>query len=304
MKPKRDIIYEMYVVKGMTVAEIANSLSIGKTTVLYYMDKYDIPRRSLSDALKGKTKSVEHRKKLSEAKQGSKNANFGKKRKHGYRCWYTCPNGKIVSMRSKWEVWYAEYLREHGVDFQYECFTFVLENGRAYTPDFFLPYSDEFIEVKGWLTPEHRDRIDNFRKLYPEKKLIIVNREYLENLGIDLRRKWINNKPKFNCGLCNNSYHRSYPQQIYCSVLCRNRAIHAGIKIDLSKPKIRRRYNGTQSGELNNSAKLDVGKVKLILKLKSEGKKIKDIIEVTGASYGNIYNITHGLSWKHVLETI
>lgn len=300
MKISKEVLQNMYVYKGMTVVEIANKLKVGKTTILYYMDKHNLPRRSLSSALKGKSKSIEHRRKLSQARQGAKNPNFGKKGSHGYRCWYTCPNGETVSMRSRWEVWYAEHLRENNILFEYEPQTFILEDGRAFTPDFFLPARCEFVEVKGWLTPEHKDRIQRFRTEYPDKKLVIADRDYLESLGIDLRKKWIKDKPKFCCNFCGVDYHRSYPTQIYCSTTCRNRAVCAGIRVDVQKQKIKRKYNGNQSGEHNNSAKLDVDKVKLILKMKSEGKKIKDIIELTGATYGNIYNITHGLSWRHL----
>lgn len=292
----------MYVCQGMTVAEIAKELGVGRTTVLNYMNKHGLPRRTLSDALKGKPKSVEHRRKLSESRKGNKNPNFGKKRSHGYRCWYTCPDGKTVSMRSKWEVWYAEYLREQNIVFQYEPQTFILGDGRAYTPDFFLPGSNEFIEVKGWLTPENKNRIEVFKNEYPNNKLILADRAYLESLGIDLRKNWVKTKPKFLCNFCDAEYHRSYPQQVYCSVICRNRAIRSGVGTDHLEQKTKRKYKGKQSGEDNNSSKLNREKVGLILKMKAEGRKVKDIIKATGATYGNIYNITHGLSWKHLSE--
>ena len=300
MKISEDVLQKMYINKNMTVAEVAKELKISYSVTLYHMRKYNIARRSISDALKGKPKSIAHRKKLSEAQKGNKNPNFGKGRKCGHRCWYSCPDGKVVSMRSHWEVWYAEYLRENNIYFKYECLTFILKDGRAYTPDFFLPNTNEFVEVKGWLTPEHKDRIECFRNDYPNNKLIIANKDYLNNLGIDLRRNWIKSKPKFKCNFCATEYHRCYPQQIYCSITCRNKANNAGIKTNSSSPKIKRKYNGIQSGENNNSVKLNTAIVGLILKLKAENKKIKDIVKITGSSYGNIYNITHGLSWKHL----
>lgn len=53
----KDVLHDMYVIKGMTVAAIADELSMGKTTVLYHMDKHKIPRRDLSNALKRKPNS-------------------------------------------------------------------------------------------------------------------------------------------------------------------------------------------------------------------------------------------------------
>lgn len=295
-----ELLIDLYIVQKMSIPQIANKLSVGRTSVLNYLKKYNIPRRKLSESLTGKSKSAEHRSKLSESRKGDKNPNFGKKiSSTGKRCWYTCPDGRTVSMRSQWEVWYAEYLRENNIPFEYEQHTFNLEDGSAYTPDFYLVNSDEYIEVKGWLTLEHQNRVALFRKTYPDKTLILADKNYLQNLGIDLRRKWLFSKPQFPCDKCGKSYHRSYPSQRFCSVLCRNG--HNRWEADSSsQEKQKRRYRGSQSGELNNSSKIKKEQVLEVRRLHSLGATNADIARQLGITPGNISNIVRGRSWKDV----
>jgi len=132
----KELLYDMYINQRMSTNEIAKSLGIGYGTAFKYLKTFGIPKRTTSECLKDKAKSIEHRKKLSESKKGAKNYNFGKKNNIRHRCWFTLPNGEVVSMRSQWEAWYAEYLIKKGVCFEYEKKTFVLKNGSAYTAGF------------------------------------------------------------------------------------------------------------------------------------------------------------------------
>lgn len=54
-----------------------------------------------------------------------------------------------MAFRSGWEVAYAEWLDRQGIRFQYEPETFNTPHGK-YTPDFYLPDYDEWVEVKGF----------------------------------------------------------------------------------------------------------------------------------------------------------
>jgi len=50
-----------------------------------------------------------------------------------------------------------------------------------YTPDFYLPDSDTWIEIKNFLSDYSRDRDENFRKMYPDLELMLILKdEYLE----------------------------------------------------------------------------------------------------------------------------
>lgn len=300
----KESLYDFYVVQGFSIPEVAMKLGCGKTTVLNYMKKYSIPRRNLSESLGGKPKSVTHRLRLSESKKGSKNPNFGKKcRSNGHRSWYQCLDGNWVSMRSNWEVAYAEYLTAKGISWQYEPVTFNLSDGRAYTPDFYLSESDEYIEVKGWLRNEHKERIAEWKKSYPSIKHTIADKEYLLNLGIDLKQKFVSTRPKFPCELCSEQFHRMYKKQRFCSIACRNKHI-ANNPLTVTKEynSDKRSYRGNQSGEASNCSKLTEKQVRMAHELRLAGKTLKEIATKLSASIGNIGNILAGRSWKKVYQ--
>lgn len=50
--------------------------------------------------------------------------------------------------RSAYEVWTARCFKKHAIEFEYEPHSFFL-NGSYYTPDFYLPESELYIECKG-----------------------------------------------------------------------------------------------------------------------------------------------------------
>lgn len=82
-------------------------------------------------------------------------------------------------MRSSWEVKCAEMLDSLGVAWDYEPERFRLwENGqRSYTPDFYLPEFDVWLEVKGFLYDKCRDKISAFRGT--GRTLLVIQRDDL-----------------------------------------------------------------------------------------------------------------------------
>lgn len=243
------ILEELYINQQLSYREISEKLNCSVSVVRRNILDTDIqPRPSynslgkscslqtakkISEALKGKPKSECHKRKLSESKLGDKNFNFGKKCNHPKRYWYCCPDGKWVSMRSNWEVAYAEFLCSQKIKWQYEPKTFILSNGSAYTPDFFLLKTEEYIEVKGWLRPKYAKKIDMFYNDYPECKLILANKKYLEELGIDLKAKFKSTRPKFDCEFCESKFFRMHKKQRFCSVTCRNRYVASNRNINV-----------------------------------------------------------------------
>src|SRR5690349_4807590 len=78
------------------------------------------------------------------------------------------------------ELEYAKVLDWYGIRWQYEPTTFVLErdeNGRvteAFTPDFYLPDQDLYLEVtvmKQSLVTRKNRKLRKLRELYPEVKI-------------------------------------------------------------------------------------------------------------------------------------
>lgn len=90
---------------------------------------------------------------------------------------------KSIWMRSSWEVAYAKYLDNLRIKWSYEPKTFDLGN-TTYTPDFYLPETDTYIEIKGYWRPDALNKFLAFKLLYPEIKIIIYNQEKLKKSKI------------------------------------------------------------------------------------------------------------------------
>lgn len=206
------LLFREYVRDRKSIRQIARILGHSFCFIQYNLKKYGIPIRSMSEAhigirpsiktrekisntMKGfkhspesiekmklnhadisgsknywygKRLSIDHRRKLSLGKLGPKNPNFGKPPKHGKHEKY-----KGIWMRSSWEILYAKWLDRNNIKRLYEPKTFILSN-ITYTPDFYLPEIDEFIEIKGWWHPNTKKKFNLFRKLYTDIKIKIL----------------------------------------------------------------------------------------------------------------------------------
>jgi hypothetical protein len=87
---------------------------------------------------------------------------------------------------------YARLLDYHGVRWEYEPHTFVLERdaeGRvteAMTPDFYLPDEDIYVEVtvmRQTLVTRKNRKLRKLRERYPEARVTMLYRRDLERLG-------------------------------------------------------------------------------------------------------------------------
>lgn len=105
------------------------------------------------------------------AQSGKKNSMFGKLTPHGI--WQTYKGHK---MRSSWEVAYAKYLDKNNIKWLYESKTFDLGN-TTYTPDFYLPKENKYIEIKGYW---RQDALKKFRLFKDKYKNI--NIEIIDNI--------------------------------------------------------------------------------------------------------------------------
>lgn len=92
---------------------------------------------------------------------------------HSKREWY-----QGHAFRSSWEVRFAKALDGRGIAWQYEPKRFYFDDC-SYLPDFFVPATGTYYEVKGWMSPESQRRIDAFRKYQPNIPLIVISRKEL-----------------------------------------------------------------------------------------------------------------------------
>lgn len=119
----------------------------------------------------GHVRSLESRLKQSKSISGKNNHEYGKLPSvlvsHGRRTYYFSPLQGTVCFRSSYELAYAKYLDQNKILWLYELETFELSNNTTYTPDFFLPQFEKFIEVKGYMRSTDKEKIKLFLSEYP-----------------------------------------------------------------------------------------------------------------------------------------
>jgi len=139
----------------------------------------------------GKHHSIETIKKMSEIRirlglsKGRNNPMYGKLPfQKMRRYYYDSPLQGVVCLRFSYEFAYAKYLDANKILWMYEMETFDLGD-RTYTPDFFLPKFEKFIEVKGYMSDKAQKKIDMFLEQYTWD-LEVLRKEDLIKLGIKL----------------------------------------------------------------------------------------------------------------------
>lgn len=93
---------------------------------------------------------------------------------------------------SRWEANYARILNLKKVRWIHQPRRFKLIS-QYYTPDFYLPETKTYIEIKNFLAPYSQKRDEDFRKLYPKEKLILILKEdykKLEQKYASLIKEW------------------------------------------------------------------------------------------------------------------
>ena len=94
--------------------------------------------------------------------------------------WYSVSNGELkIPVQGKWEKRVAEWLTQSKIFWIRKAICFC--KTRTYTPDFYLPEHDVFIEVKGWW--RDRDKYKMFLALRENKVQIrILDKRHIEKL--------------------------------------------------------------------------------------------------------------------------
>ncbi len=93
---------------------------------------------------------------------------------------------------SRWEANIARLFNYSGIEWVHQPKIFDL-GSQNYTPDFYLPAYNLYIEVKNFLWEYSRIRDEKFRELFPDTKLILLlKKDYLklENKYSRYIRNW------------------------------------------------------------------------------------------------------------------
>lgn len=85
-----------------------------------------------------------------------------------------------IHFYSRWEANVARLYTYLGIKWKYAPRSFDI-GGQMYTPDFYLPETDTYIEVKNFWGTYSRIRDEKFRRAHPAVRLeVILKNDYLE----------------------------------------------------------------------------------------------------------------------------
>ena len=127
---------------------------------------------------------------------GKNAAMYGKepmnKKNHHRGGYVESPLQGVVWMRSSWEIEYANHLTRKGIRWLYEPKRFELNTNFTYRPDFYLPDylpdSDEWKEVKGYMTERDYDKIEAMQTVHGIR-VAVISWDEMRALGLRLRPK-------------------------------------------------------------------------------------------------------------------
>jgi len=113
---------------------------------------------------------------------GFRNELLSRAKNNSYGTLIECsqPDGTLVTLRSTFEQRVSIVLSDMGYDWKYEPKTFYLDKlDKTYTPDFYIPSLDLWIEVKGFWHGDSRDKWVEFSR---ERKSVVLFKDDIEDL--------------------------------------------------------------------------------------------------------------------------
>jgi hypothetical protein len=105
--------------------------------------------------------------------------------------WTIAVNGKEIRLRSGYEMIYAQYLIRNHMQFEYEPQVFVLSPSLRYTPDFYLPDTNLWVELKGEVTPYCLNKIKLFEQVTGNRIEMITGNEIAQYLPEISYSRWL-----------------------------------------------------------------------------------------------------------------
>lgn len=127
--------------------------------------------------LSAHTRSQIRAKVESKIRDGTWHNSFSNRRKYEYR-------GALFD--GTWELKFAQWCDANEVRWERNTrsFPYVFERQRRYTPDFYLPVVDCYIEIKGWAVDKDRAKWSQF-----SERLLVLRGEDLQALGLQIEVK-------------------------------------------------------------------------------------------------------------------
>lgn len=118
---------------------------------------------------------------LGKFRRGKNNSGYGKILNNN--TYYKGGYYRNIWLRSSYEIIFAYWLDLSGIKWKYEFKTFDLGN-RTYTPDFYLPKFDCYIEIKGYFSNGAKKKFRLFKKKHSKANIFIFKYKNLKELGL------------------------------------------------------------------------------------------------------------------------
>ena len=129
----------------------------------------------LQGVFKGKHHSLTTKEKLSKIRSNQLNSTAGFQDIK----WYTVKNitGKEFILRGLWEVNVANKLNELNILWERGKSISYIKEGqtRTYNPDFYLPATNEYVEVKGYYSETDKTKMRLVSEQHPELKILFID---------------------------------------------------------------------------------------------------------------------------------
>src|SRR3990167_8323041 len=100
---------------------------------------------------------------------------------------YRRRNGDVCRLRGGFEVHFARWLDDNCLRWIYEPRSFLLSDGRRFTPDFWVDGWQTYVEVKGQRRQDTDDKLRMMASEFPDAPVRLMLRRDLQNLGIPIR---------------------------------------------------------------------------------------------------------------------
>lgn len=158
---------------GISAQKAGELFGYGRGGVAKVLERNGLTRRSISQSLKGRVFSEEHKRKISETHYncaGTNNPMFGKPPGHGKSIFVPHLGRKV---RSTWEAFIATLLLDSGIPHEYETQRIQLSD-RTYLPDFYIPEISLHVEIKGWRNARFEKTLEVLRAEMPDIRLAII----------------------------------------------------------------------------------------------------------------------------------
>jgi len=107
--------------------------------------------------------------------------------------WHYIKNGNKVNMRSGYEVMFATILDKENIEWLYEPKCFKLSNGKRYTPDFYLPKENRYIDTKGRYKESSKSKIKEFETLGNKIDVVFIKEieKRLDMSYYKFKKQWL-----------------------------------------------------------------------------------------------------------------